>query len=170
MRARLRGPGGASTIFLAEDATVGDLISQITEKTLISSFDIKYGYPPRPLVLEECGNSTLLTQLDVRLDGEQLTISPKDEPVPNRNAVGAAVKQETSSDDRGSNTTQQERQAQEPFSFADVPGVQSKASKRPSAVSLQRKAMEGDVPELPLPERGATLGRSNHIPLPLHRH
>ena len=161
MRARLRGPGGASTIALDDDATVGDLISQIIEKTSISSFDIKYGYPPKPLVLEESEKSMPLTKLDVKLDGEQLTISPKDEAAANRDAAGIAVQQQSAPDDSSPEATQKEPQIPEAFSFTDVPGVQPKESQKAAGpVSLQRKAMEGDVPELPLPERGATLGKS----------
>ncbi|KAL3426162.1 ubiquitin thioesterase otu1 [Phlyctema vagabunda] len=127
MRIRLRAPGGASTITLADDATVGDLISDIVEKTSVKSFDIKYGYPPKPLLLDQ--KSVLLRDLDVNLNGEQLTIGAKDEP---------AVRKP-------------ESESQPPRSKASP----SKQSSEP--VALKRKAMEGDVPEIPLPERGATL-------------
>lgn len=131
MRVRLRGPGGASTISLADDATVGDLIAQIIEKTSISSFDVKYGYPPQPLLLNQSETSRPLKHLDVKLDGEQLTISPK----------------EPSQSD-----TREEKSS-------PIPHKEGEQKKPTGPVSLQRKEMEGDVPELPLPARGATLGK-----------
>lgn len=61
---------------MGDDATVKDLKDVITDKTALTAFDVKYSYPPKPLQL---GNDAqLLSALDVRLDGEQLTISAKD--------------------------------------------------------------------------------------------
>jgi ubiquitin thioesterase OTU1 len=136
MRARLRGPGGASTISLANDATVGDLIAQIIEKTAISSFDIKYGYPPRPLDLNQNETARPLKELDVKLDGEQLIVSPKETP---------AVQQPS-----------QETSTRENNASASSGQTQKKGD---GPIALQKKAMEGDVPEVPMPERGATLGK-----------
>lgn len=153
MRTRLRGPGGASTLTLADDATVGDLISQITEKTSVTNFDVKYGYPPKPLLLEQYQKSQALSKLDVKLDGEQLIISPKDDssakPASLPRTTETAKKLEQKSANQGSN-----------FSFTDVPGFEDLQSEKAPArpVALQRMTMDGDVPELPLPERGATLG------------
>jgi ubiquitin thioesterase OTU1 len=144
MRARLRGPGGASTITLADDATVGDLLTEIVEKTSIPSFDIKYGYPPKPLRLEQSEPSRPLKELDVKLDGEQLTISQKEGP-----AVPTSNNQQ--SGPSGS--------LKEATPRADSSRV-IEDRRSPGPVSLQRKSMESDVPELPLPERGATLGNS----------
>src|SRR5271165_2756500 len=76
MRIRLRGPSGASTLNLEESATVRDLRSSITEKTALTRFDLKYGYPPKPLQLSE--DNALLSSLDIPLDGEQLIISAQD--------------------------------------------------------------------------------------------
>lgn len=134
MRARLRGPGGASTISLTDDATIGDLIAQITEKTALTSFDIKYGYPPTPLVLNQSETGRPLKELDVKLNGEQLTISAKEK---------LAVQQPSQQ------TSAEEKSI----------GISSTHSKEDGPIALQRKkAMEGDVPEVPMPERGATLG------------
>lgn len=146
MRARLRGPGGASTISLADNATVGDLIAEIIDKTSISSFDVKYGYPPKPLLLKQSETSRLLKDLDVRLDGEQLTISRKEQPLTQQASQG--------------DTTKKEEQGVSDVGSSAFPVSSSNKSQERSAgpVSLQRKGMDGDVPELPLPERGATLG------------
>ncbi|KAH8661426.1 zinc finger protein [Tricladium varicosporioides] len=143
MRARLRGPSGASTITLPDDATVADLIAQITEKTSIPSFDAKYGYPPRPLLLEQYEKLQPLSQLDVKLDGEQLTISVKEEPIHQTRAPA----------------TQKDTIANEEIQRGGQNASQISAnSKENKPIALTtKKMMEGDVPELPLPDRGATL-------------
>jgi ubiquitin thioesterase OTU1 len=133
MRTRLRAPGGASTVTLPDDATVSDLIAQIVEKTSLSSFDVKYGYPPQPLILEQYESSQALNKLDVKLDGEQLTISARnfaDEQIP----VVASKDVQRGGD------------------------CQKPKEKEKKLIDLKKKTMEGDVPELPMPSRGATLG------------
>jgi ubiquitin thioesterase OTU1 len=156
MRTRLRGPGGASTITLSDDATVGDLIAQITEKTSLSSFDIKYGYPPKPLLLEENENSLPLSKLEVKLDGEQLTISAKADDTPPTPEPTKQLPKKAS---------QNAAPTPDSFSFTDIPGTPTK--KMPTGpVSLQRKTMEGDVPTEPFVERNATVGRYLLSPLP----
>jgi hypothetical protein len=150
MRARLRGPEGTSTVNLADDATVGDLISQIIEKTSLSSFDIKYGYPPKPLLLKQSETSRPLKELDVKLDGEQLIISQREPPV---------VQQSSQSDTQMK--TAHRTQIVDSSSSSNLPDSSNPEELERAAgpVSLQRKSMAGDVPELPLPERGATLGK-----------
>lgn len=140
----MRAPAGAFTITLPDDATVGDLISQITEKTSIVHFDTKHGYPPQPLLLAESDKSLPLSQLGVKLDGEQLTISQKDDtPVDKGDAKAAGT--------HGVSTTQKATQG--------LDGVGSSKPQQNKPVSLQRKGMEGDVPEIPLPGRGTTVGK-----------
>ncbi|TVY81944.1 putative ubiquitin thioesterase otu1 [Lachnellula suecica] len=147
MRARLRAPGGASTITLPDSATVEDLLLAITEKTSVAKFDVKYGYPPQPLLLEQYEKSQALSKLDVKLDGESLTISPKEEPAASE-ATNKGTEKSTKPPGDGSS-----------FSFTNVPGFEQpqQAEKQKRPVALSRKTMEGDAPELPLPERGATL-------------
>lgn len=129
------------------------MILQITEKTSVATFDVKYGYPPQPLRLEQYEKSQPLSQLGVKLDGEQLIISSKDGPV-----------KQTSQPASSATANKGEKVAKAPvqnsgFSFTDVPGFEQPESKQKRPIGLQRaKTMEGDVPELPLPERGATLG------------
>ncbi|PVH76001.1 OTU-domain-containing protein [Cadophora sp. DSE1049] len=141
MRTRVRAPAGAFTITLPDDATVGDLISQITEKTSIARFDTKHGYPPIPLLLEESDSSLPLSELGVKLDGEQLTISQKDETPVDKGDTKVAGAQGVSS--------------------VQIPGqgLDGAASTKPESkpVALKRKGMEGDVPELPMPDRGSTV-------------
>jgi ubiquitin thioesterase OTU1 len=151
MRIRLRGPGGTSTITLPDGATVGDLIAQITEKTSISNFECKIGYPPKPFPLEESEKSLLLSKVGVKLDSEQLTISERDDGPANQDSTEAMTEVNAPSHIEGLPA-----QSSDSFSFTDIP--RKDRSKPLGPVSLQRKIMEDDVPELALPERGATLG------------
>jgi ubiquitin thioesterase OTU1 len=144
---RLRGPGGASTITLSDDATIQDLTSQITEKTSISSFDIKYGYPPKPLLLEESDSSMPLSKLDVKLDGEQLTISVREVAEPANRQIEAAAQNSTLPSSS--------------FSFADG-AVESSPKKQSKPIALKKKDMVDEVPEIPMAERGATLGKTQN--------
>ena len=155
MRCRLRGPGGSSTLNLPDDATVGELISHITEKTSITSFDVKYGYPPRPFPLDESDKTLALSKLEVSLDGEQLTISSR-EGVSREGGLPKAAADESQS---SANKVQDAAILAESFSFVNLPSPEQ----QPKPVVLQRKVMEGDVPELPLPDRGATMGTYSRV-------
>jgi ubiquitin thioesterase OTU1 len=158
MRIRLRGPSGASTLNLGEDATVGDLRSSITEKTSLTRFDIKYGYPPKPLYLDS--PTTLLSSLDVRLDGEQLTISAHDGPGVEEKAIekDAGGSQSACKDiPLSSHKDSAESRPSDQVTFDGMSGARApKESKDP--ISLKRKGKDMEVPELPLPDRGATMG------------
>jgi ubiquitin thioesterase OTU1 len=157
MRVRLKAPGGTATLTLADDANVGDLIDQITEKTSVSKFDIKYGYPPQTLLLKDSERSKLLTNLEVNLNGESLTISPKD--------VESSANADATSDKQSSQsaaplrTTQKGAESAPSVSFAGMNSSDPR-QKATKPVSLTKKAMAGEVPELPLPDRGATLGKA----------
>ena len=162
MRVRLKGPGGTATLTLADDATVGDLIEQIIEKSAVTHFDVKYGYPPKPLLLDQSQRSRLLTALEVKLNGEMLTISPKGDAA--GNAGGTPDKQSavTSPAKTVQNTT-------EPAPAVSFPGMNSVESKQKPTkpISLKKKGMEEEVPEVPMPEVGATLGKI--LPSPILR-
>jgi ubiquitin thioesterase OTU1 len=159
MRTRLRGPGGALTIILADDATVADLIAQVIEKTSITKFDLSYGYPPKPLLLEQYENSRPLRDLGVKLDGEQLIINRKEEPVVPKEPT--PKNHQIHQNDSVATDTHRVPPTTGSFSFADtasLPTADSKG-KESGPIALQKKAMAGDVPELPMPERGSTLGK-----------
>lgn len=130
MRLRLRAPQGASTLNLAEDATVADLLAMVREKTSLTNFDLKYSYPPKPLVLDD--PEAPLSSLGINLNGEQLIVSARD--------TGPTVPATASTDHESS-----------------TPAGTSEAVSR-APIALQKKPMAKDVPEVPLPELGATLG------------
>ncbi|GLA99342.1 aminotransferase [Aspergillus tubingensis] len=79
MRIRIRGPAGQSTVTLDADATVDDLRHQITEKTGLTAYDVKYGYPNiKPLVLGALPSKQKLADLDITLNGEQLIVTQQE--------------------------------------------------------------------------------------------
>ncbi|TGO37919.1 hypothetical protein BHYA_0086g00340 [Botrytis hyacinthi] len=156
-RMRVRGPEGTSTITLPDDAKISDLISEITSKTSLTNFDIKYGYPPKPLLLSQSEPSLPLSKLDIKLNGEQLTISSREE----RKSVGSP-KSTSPSDSKISSIPPQvkDRQTAEAksFSFSGMHGDAKNTSNSAAPVSLSRKrGIAGDVPEIPIPELQATL-------------
>lgn len=175
MRIRVRGPAGQSVLTLPDAANVGDLQKQITNKTGIASFEIKYGYPPKALQLEGYTKSSLLSDLDVKFDGEQLIVSEK----PNVSGVTTTASGLSGSlgSQKGpgvpptngpSRTAQQEIPPS--FSFTGVgkeppnsmdpkPITRSQPSRANNnlPLSLARKQQELDAPELPLPSHAATL-------------
>lgn len=76
MRLRVRGPSGQSTVTLAESATVSDLRDQIAEKTGLTSYDVKYGYPDlTPLHLDRYQPGQPISDIGVNLHGEQLIVA-----------------------------------------------------------------------------------------------
>ncbi|KAI9788613.1 MAG: ubiquitin-specific protease otu1 [Peltula sp. TS41687] len=132
MRLRLRGPTGSSTIHLTESDTVADLLRLITEKTSLQNFEIRRGYPPEPLALHTQDQTKPLSELDIRLDGEQLIISPKEDDRP--------------TDSGQERVTPDERSKLPPRKLPLLP-----LSRAPN------KAVETDPPEIPVPDHGATL-------------
>lgn len=76
MRVRVRGPDGTSTVTLEDGATISDLKLEVSSKTGLSLFDIKAGYPPKALDLDQFDGSVTLSDSGLKLNGEQLTVSP----------------------------------------------------------------------------------------------
>jgi len=165
MRIRLRGPGGQSTISLPEIATVAELQTQISRKTSISKPDIKYGYPPKPLPLDQYSASTKLSDLETRLDGEQLIVSEK--PIkpaetPKTSSSATQVQNPATQPTLPNGTSASSNTPiPSPFSFAGIGTSpdQTMTGKPTKPLSLSRKATTSSLepPELPLPVYASTL-------------
>lgn len=141
MQARVRGPGGVSTITLDIDATVGTLRSMIATNTGINSFDLKTGYPPRPLNLDGLDDDILISETGLTLHGEQIIVS---ERAPDENDKHA-----TKSHQPGPGNEQ--RPIPNSSSFSEL-------SVQPSTSSLYEQAPSlHDPPEIPLPSREGIL-------------
>jgi ubiquitin thioesterase OTU1 len=149
MRIRLRGPSGQSTATLDDAATVETLRKTIETQTSLTNFEIKYGYPPKPLPLEQHPPTKLLTELDVKLNGEQLIVS-------------------------ATKSVSQERESQSTASqIANAPGSSSQhanapqlmtpssrsAPKSAAPLALSRKKNEemNDPPEIWCPDLGGNM-------------
>ena len=148
MRVRVRGPNGQTTLTLPDDASVADLKGKLVEATSIADFDVKISYPPKPLDLETPSPSTRLSQLDAKLNGEQLIVSAK------ATLPGEDRPPKTAPLGDGSNTRAGATLG-EPANrtFASKP-----AGAAPAApLSLQRKASTNDPPEIPMPAHDSTL-------------
>lgn len=78
MRMRVRGPEGMTQVSLPETATWGDLKTEISSKTFVLDFDIKYGYPPQPFDTSSLDDNVKLSDVGINLNGEQLIIMPRD--------------------------------------------------------------------------------------------
>ena len=138
MRIRVRGPDGQSTVTLDDSATVDDLRAQITEKTGLSAYDIKYRYPDlKPLALDGFSGAQNITDIGVKLNGEQLLVTRKE---------GAP---EASSGDNN---------AQDNINATGTPAA-APSRKPDEPLSLKRKQHEGvadDPPEIASPDHSGT--------------
>lgn len=171
MRIRIRGPEGQSTVTLANTATVGELASQLSKATSISRLEIKYGYPPRPLQLDEFEATTKLSDTGIEIDGEQLIVSraqddvsesapQANEPRPN------SPRENMKSSSNGAGENSKPEPPPSSFSFAGV-GVpppepananpKSQAARSDKPLALSRKTPSTEPPEISLPSHGSTL-------------
>ncbi|KAJ6178383.1 hypothetical protein N7519_008844 [Penicillium mononematosum] len=78
MRIRVRGPSGQSTVTLDDAATIKDLRTQIAEKTGLATFDVKYGYPLKPLELDSFQPDQGILEVGINLNGESLIVAQKE--------------------------------------------------------------------------------------------
>ena len=172
MKLRLRGPGGQSVVTLSDDASVEDLRQQIIAATAIPSFDVKIGFPPKPLSLEQYGKATKLKDLDVNVSGEQLIISDRGSSSSQHQRDKVATLSTSAISDQNEQNHKSKAamdgEAPSGFSFgklgqappaATSTGTNKKASTSAS-LGLSRKNHSdvlNDPPEVALPELGGTM-------------
>ena len=146
MRIRVRGPNGQSAVTIADDASIRDLKTQLTEATSIPLFDVKFGYPPQPLDLDALPAESPLSNLGVKLNGEQLIVSTRAAPKPEGGVENASQSSDPRSVPRPS--------ASDPIPHPSIP---TSAAPPAAPLTLQRKKPSMDPPEVPLPSHGATM-------------
>ena len=159
MRIRVRGPEGQTTISLPETATVAELQACISTKTSVSKLEIKYGYPPKPLLLNHYPASTQLSNLEIDLDGEQLIVSENltKHAQPPRASLSASQVQKHVTQPPPSNGS---TVLSTPFSAGiGTYSDQTMAHQPEKPLSLSRKSTTSSLepPELPLPTHASTL-------------
>lgn len=151
MRIRIRGPSGKSSIIsLGNSATIETLREAITAETSLASFEIKYGFPPKTLDLDQYPPSSLLSELDVKLNGEQLIV----------NNSTSSTSQQKFEPTRQTVSSDEKRGSSQPPSTVSQPKSKPKPQQSAAApLTLSRKqnpAMD-DPPEVFMPEAGGTL-------------
>ncbi|OAP65437.1 hypothetical protein AYL99_01409 [Fonsecaea erecta] len=158
MRVRIRDPSGkSSTVTLDESATVDTLRKTIKTETSLSSFEVKYGYPPKTLLLDQLPPSRPLSELDVRLNGEQLIVnevkppSQKSDLQPtSSDPLGHAPRTADSSRHHGPTSTG--------FTSTSKPAARSQeASAAPLSLSRKQNPEMADPPEIWCPDLQGTL-------------
>lgn len=150
LRLRIRGPEGQSTVSFEETATVKTLGKRIEEVTALSSYDIKYGYPPKSFDIKQYEPDRRLTDLDIKLNGEQLLVTrPNDAASVTEPSNGPS----TSSDLKTKSLPQKTLSTSQPSS-----DKRSEYSPR-APLSLTRKSKKemSDPPEVFIPDVGGTL-------------
>jgi len=157
LRVRIRGPSGQSTASFDDSATIETLRKQIAESTSLTSFDVKYGYPPKPLHLEKYEPSNLLTELDIKLNGEQLLVTQTERTTPSQTTSTTATKQTSNTQNQQSSVESSARVAQ---SSKGKQQSSKAAPAEPAApLSLTRKQNKemSEPPEIFIPDIGGTL-------------
>lgn len=146
VRLRIRGPGGQSAASLDDNATIATLKAQISELTKLSMFDVKCGYPPKPLKLGEYTDDTPLSQLDVKLNGEQLLVTRAEGVTPTQSAQPDTPVRANDS-------------AQPTEKLPAKAPAQAQPARQPDApLTLARKERKDmDPPEVFVPDLGGTL-------------
>ncbi|KAL8997063.1 MAG: hypothetical protein Q9169_003553 [Polycauliona sp. 2 TL-2023] len=161
MRLRIRGPSGQSTLLLSTESTIADLLASIRERTSISSFDVKYGYPPKPLHLDDIEPTAKLSKIPINLENEQLIVTAQ----ATRGIIPSVIKPQPThgapkSQEETSPRAVNDNSNQNPpgsFSFegvgqAPTPDLLTRNKSPGQPLSLQRKpnSMDSDPPEITL--------------------
>ncbi|KAK8196830.1 ubiquitin thioesterase OTU1 [Phyllosticta capitalensis] len=133
MRMRVRGPSGVKNVELSEDSMVAELQSLIAECSGVPVYDLKIGYPPQPLNLEEFEPTVFLKDTGLKLNGEQLLVAPR------------SINEQLSHPLQ--NTT--------PAAVAPLPG--SQAQQQPLGLSRKPNNVESEPPELYVPSQRMTM-------------
>ena len=146
MRLRLRSPEGTSTLTISEDATINELQSSISKQTSIASFDIKHGYPPKPLDLSSFGPSTKLKDTNLRLNGEQLII------------IAHTEHDEPESSDISHITHRSHKEQEQEQEQHQTKGNRLRAENVRRPIPTEKASLqELDTPEIPIPSYGGTV-------------
>ena len=184
MKFRIRGPSSQAVVDFDDTATVDNLRKTVATETSLMTFDVKYGYPPKTLPLDQYSASTLLCDLDVKLDGQQLIVGKRDavltsEVTPPARPANASTSSTPSSSISASRNTKQLPKPLPSTGKTAAPGSSSGISfgnlgtapiprknlttptprsedVSPPAPSLRKRKNDFDT-EIVLPERGGAL-------------
>ena len=149
MRLRVRGPSGMSQVTMPDDATWGQLKAEISSKTSVPDFDIKYGYPPKALDTTSFDHDLKLSDVGINLSGEQLIIMPRDIQSKLSNPMSGSAPHPVVAGTLPpqNNVSPPKHQA------ADFPSGSNHIENKAAPLSLTRKPKDAteDPPEIPVP-------------------
>ncbi|KAK5132973.1 hypothetical protein LTR08_008336 [Meristemomyces frigidus] len=149
MRVRVRGPQGATQLSLEDSATWSELKHKISEETGVPDFDLKYGYPPQPFNTESVDGDMKLSDLPIKLEGEQLVVVPRN--------IQATLSNPMSKGSRPSPEATKALPRQRLTSVQHQPG--DFPEEQPASRGQKPKAgdVESDPPEIPVPQLDGVL-------------
>lgn len=75
---RLRAPNGQARLEIDDEASLGDLIGLIKEKTSLVDFSLKYGYPLKPLDISLDSQGRAVKEFQLR--NETIVVAPIEGP------------------------------------------------------------------------------------------
>jgi ubiquitin thioesterase OTU1 len=130
MRFRARAPDGRQVVVQLDDttSTVNDLRRSIQDQMNMPQFELKAGFPPRLIKLDDFKDNALLAETDLQLNNESVQVIPPSAPAP-------------------------PTQARRPVSHPSQP-----TSKAPSAgPSKSTSKPRQETPEISIPSESATL-------------
>lgn len=153
MKLRIRAPSGVSTLTIEDTATVADLKKQIAEITKLVAFELKWGYPPKPLDLSQFDAAVLLSDTGLKLNGEQLIVQESNVQEKLSNPLKGTAPA-TAPTLPGQSSSQSDSQSRT--------SSQSQSQSQRSAdqlLSLQRapRDVESDPPEIPIESHEGTM-------------
>lgn len=147
---------GQSTASFDDNATVDALRKQIAEVTALPRFHVKCGYPPKPLSLDDYPASKLLTELDVKLNGEQLLVTRAEDAT--TSPVSSSVSETQANNMRSQTTGKTPSKVQSSTSATQSSSSQPGSRKPDAPLTLARKERKDmDPPEVFAPELGGTI-------------
>lgn len=152
MRIGLQGAFGRSQITIDDSSTVGELLQKISEVSLLKTFDLRGGFPPRLIDLSPFDSTTKLSDTDLKLNGERVQVDT-------RGASGGGVKQappapaatkNTAGGKEGNESTWSRVNSIQPI-FKHPPAASSSTSVPDKKLTLSKpKKAPVEPPELPI--------------------
>lgn len=167
MRIKIRSPTGTQVLTFTPEATVSSLLEEIRSKTSLSGdLDIKFGYPPKALILKEHPSDTLLKDLPIKLEGEQLIISESGGGTIRGSGSGVVKKSEGTTIESGNAgvyvpQSSTGSRSDVPFSFSGQGSASLNSSTNNPPLTLSRslkpKINKDDPPDVPLKNGRGTI-------------
>jgi ubiquitin thioesterase OTU1 len=133
MRIGLRGAFGQTIVNLPDDATVGDLSAEIQKASSYATFDLKAGFPPKPLDLTQFDSSLNLADTGLKLNGERIQVEERKTQEELKAPLAGSTPTHTAPKPASSSTPPRSQQPSQPLPLKKKP---RKFEEDPPAVKL----------------------------------